>query len=108
MVWCFDDPYLIDRNFCFYYRIHCCSSAEQKQEKRLDSTFALSVQLIFFFFFVTSELVSQNPKFLGREHNNGADGCDARSALALTHLQLGKIQSSLSQHSCPPSFKHSQ
>jgi hypothetical protein len=19
MVWCLDDPYLIDRNFCFYY-----------------------------------------------------------------------------------------
>ncbi|KAJ4971228.1 hypothetical protein NE237_004327 [Protea cynaroides] len=26
MVWCFDDPYLIDHNFCIYYRFHCCSS----------------------------------------------------------------------------------
>jgi photosystem I P700 chlorophyll a apoprotein A2 len=88
---------------------HDFESHDDITEERLyQTTFALSVQLIFFFFFVTSELVSQNPKFLGREHNNGADGCDARSALALTHLQLGKIQSSLSQHSCPPSFKHSQ
>jgi photosystem II P680 reaction center D1 protein len=28
MVWCFDDPYLIYRNFCFYYRIHFCSSVD--------------------------------------------------------------------------------
>ncbi|MBA0784718.1 hypothetical protein Gotri_025700 [Gossypium trilobum] len=27
MVWCFDDPCLIDRNFCIYYRLHCCSSS---------------------------------------------------------------------------------
>ncbi|MBA0792692.1 hypothetical protein Gohar_017168, partial [Gossypium harknessii] len=26
MVWCFNDLYLIDRNFCIYYRLHCCSS----------------------------------------------------------------------------------
>ncbi|MBA0697856.1 hypothetical protein Goari_021379 [Gossypium aridum] len=26
MVWCFDNPYLIDRNFCIYYRLYCYSS----------------------------------------------------------------------------------
>jgi hypothetical protein len=28
MVRCFDDPYLIDRNFRIYYRLHRCSSVD--------------------------------------------------------------------------------
>ncbi|CAA3033787.1 partial [Olea europaea subsp. europaea] len=28
MVWCFHDPYLIDRNFYIYYCLHCCSSRD--------------------------------------------------------------------------------
>jgi hypothetical protein len=42
MVWCFDDPYLIDRNFCFYYRIHCCSSSSFTKKNKENLLFHLS------------------------------------------------------------------
>nr|AFA52040.1 PsbA [Kirengeshoma palmata] len=34
MVWCFDDTYLIDRNFCIYYRLHCCPSSRYRWYSR--------------------------------------------------------------------------
>jgi hypothetical protein len=44
MVWCFDDPYLIDRNFCFYYRIHCCSSMSPQTETKASVGFKAGVK----------------------------------------------------------------